>query len=140
MDCFIHWGSRLGQSALACLGDSSNWLPKRQMEIIIIWDCDPRSPYTTPGDRHKMKRLKRFVLGTQIKLWNFQCQQKNVGKCRTQINGLFYNTDMSLSDQDRCLEHTLHWVTKMANHTDKPFAGLDGNGNSLDPRTSGCVS
>lgn len=44
---------------------------KGRGKYIIIWDCDPRSPYTPVGSQHRTKQPKEFMLGTQIKLLNF---------------------------------------------------------------------
>lgn len=112
---------------------------KGRGKYLIIWDCDPRSPYNEEGEEHHTKRPQDFMLGTQVKLLNFLQRCNNGRKARAQINAVFYNIDTSLSGQDKCLEHTMRWVVRMTEFGDSPFKGFDHNGNSLDPRTQECL-
>lgn len=93
---------------------------------LIIWDCDPRD---VTDAQYGSKRPQEFLLSTQLA---FLKRTINRGR----LSSFWYNTDITLTGQGLCLQHTLRWIHEIAQFGDQPFCDTkDG----VDPRTKGCI-
>jgi hypothetical protein len=96
---------------------------ENQGNHIIIWDCDPRTTYNEEGE---LQRQKDITFGFQKNLVAY-------AKENCSLSGLWYNTDTSKSEENKCLGHTLKWILEMSSVGDLPFQNKD------DSRVQNCV-
>ena len=62
-----------------------------------------------------------------------QYQFLKVAQRERQISTLWYNVDLSKSNQDLCLRYTLEWLLQVFDIGDKPWLG------DTDPRVKDCI-